>query len=116
MANSVDPDQTAPEGAVWTGSALFAYAILSDVKVYEILRCLQYPQRYRKHFFSTIFLISPQKHILFYLTVMLLMNTHNICFCGEIWVRKILCEYPLVSQAVIISGEVKMITCLQSLT
>ena len=29
MANSVDPDQTAPEGAVWSGSALFAYAILN---------------------------------------------------------------------------------------
>ena len=27
MANSIDPDQTA-EGAVWSGSALFAYAIL----------------------------------------------------------------------------------------
>ena len=25
MANSVDPDQTAPLGAVWSGSALFAY-------------------------------------------------------------------------------------------
>ena len=24
MANSVDPDQTSPLGAVWTGSALFA--------------------------------------------------------------------------------------------
>ena len=23
-ANSADPDQTAPEGAVWSGSALFA--------------------------------------------------------------------------------------------
>ena len=30
MANSADPDQTAPEGAVWSGSALFAYAILSE--------------------------------------------------------------------------------------
>ena len=30
MANSVDPDQTAPSGAVWSGSALFAYVILSD--------------------------------------------------------------------------------------
>ena len=39
MANSVDPDQTI-EGAVRSGSALFAYAILSDVKVYEILRRL----------------------------------------------------------------------------
>ena len=29
MANSVDPDQTAPLGAVWFGSALFAQAYLS---------------------------------------------------------------------------------------
>ena len=31
MANSVDPDQMAPSGAVWSGSTLFAYAILSDI-------------------------------------------------------------------------------------
>ena len=30
MANSVDPDQTAPLGAVWSGSALFAEAYLSE--------------------------------------------------------------------------------------
>ena len=30
MANSVDPDQTAPVGAVWSGSALFAQAYLSE--------------------------------------------------------------------------------------
>ena len=30
MANSVDPDQTAPLGAVWSGSALFAQAFLSE--------------------------------------------------------------------------------------
>ena len=41
MANSVDPDQTAPLGAVWSGSALFAYAIWSDTFVYEILGHLQ---------------------------------------------------------------------------
>ena len=29
MANSVDPDQT-PLGAVWSGSALFAQAYLSE--------------------------------------------------------------------------------------
>ena len=29
MANSVDPDQTAPRGAVWPGSTLFAQAYLS---------------------------------------------------------------------------------------
>ena len=30
IANSVDPDQTAPLGAVWPGSALFAQAYLSE--------------------------------------------------------------------------------------
>ena len=30
MANSVDPDQTAPLGAVWSGSTLFALTSLSQ--------------------------------------------------------------------------------------
>ena len=30
MANSEDPDQTAPLGAVWSGPALFAQACLSE--------------------------------------------------------------------------------------
>ena len=30
MANSVDPDQIAPLGAVWSGSALFAQTSLSE--------------------------------------------------------------------------------------
>ena len=34
MANSEDSDQT-DVGAVWSGSALFAYAILSETLVYE---------------------------------------------------------------------------------
>ena len=42
MANSVDLDQTAPSGAVWSGSALFAYIILSYTLVYEILGHLPY--------------------------------------------------------------------------
>ena len=42
MANNVDPDQTAPSGAVWSGSILFAYAILSDTLVCEILGHLPY--------------------------------------------------------------------------
>ena len=29
IANNVDPDQTAPPGAVWSGSALFAQTCLS---------------------------------------------------------------------------------------
>ena len=42
MANSVDPDQTAPSGAVWSGSALFAYVILSETLVLEFLGHLPY--------------------------------------------------------------------------
>ena len=30
IANSVDPDQTAPIGAVWSGSALFAQTCMSE--------------------------------------------------------------------------------------
>ena len=30
MANSVDPDQTAPRGAVWSGSTLFAPTCVSE--------------------------------------------------------------------------------------
>ena len=37
MANSVDPDQTAPQGAVWSESALFACVILSETLVFEFL-------------------------------------------------------------------------------
>ena len=36
MANSV-PDQTAPSGAVWSGPALFAYAILLENSMCEII-------------------------------------------------------------------------------
>ena len=42
MANSVDPDQTAPEWAVWSGSLLFVYVILSDALVFEFLGHLLY--------------------------------------------------------------------------
>ena len=44
MANNVDPDQTAL-GAVCSGSALFAYVILSDTLVFEILGHLPYIYR-----------------------------------------------------------------------
>ena len=37
MANSVDPDETAPEGTVRTGSALFICAVLLETLVKKIL-------------------------------------------------------------------------------
>ena len=43
MTNSVDPDQTAPLGAVWSESALFAQTHLSQVKVFMALN--QFLQR-----------------------------------------------------------------------
>ena len=45
MANSVDPDKTAPSGAVWSGSTLFVYVILSDALVFEFLGHLPYLMR-----------------------------------------------------------------------
>ena len=40
IANSVDPDQTAPLGAVWSGSALFAHTCLSENLRYVIIPTL----------------------------------------------------------------------------
>ena len=40
MANSVDPDQIAPSGAVWSVSALFAYVSFSETLVFEFLEHL----------------------------------------------------------------------------
>ena len=44
MANSVDPDQTAPLGAVWSGSTLFAQTCLSEslgtLRYFEFKICL----------------------------------------------------------------------------
>ena len=38
MANSVDPDQTAPLGAVWSGSSMFSQQFLSqNLTFYGIL-------------------------------------------------------------------------------
>ena len=36
MANSVDPDHTAPVGAVWSGSTLFAQTYLSENRIIAV--------------------------------------------------------------------------------
>ena len=43
-ADSIDLDQTAPSGAIRSGSLLFAYDILSAILVYESLGHLLYQQ------------------------------------------------------------------------
>ena len=39
MANSVDPDQTAPIGAVCSGSMLFASILKGDISRFSIFLC-----------------------------------------------------------------------------
>ena len=43
MTNGADPDQTAPSGAVWSGSTLFAYVIFSNTLVFKILQLRYLP-------------------------------------------------------------------------
>ena len=38
MTNSVDPDQTAPIGAVCSGSTMFAFILISSVKLGNYLQ------------------------------------------------------------------------------
>ena len=51
MTNNVDTDQTAP--AVWSGSALFAYVIFSDILVFENLSHLRYISKLEKYYVDT---------------------------------------------------------------
>ena len=60
MANSLDPDQTSPTGTDWSGPAMFAYVILSEILVYKILGHLPFSENLKKldslGTFSAIFL------------------------------------------------------------
>ena len=50
MANSVDPDQTAPMGAVCSGSTLFASILNSSVKLFAADDFSR--RHFQMHFFS----------------------------------------------------------------
>ena len=54
MANSVDPDQTAPLRAVWSGSALFAQICLSEnlrqLRYHIVLQSLKYTEAQNSYF------------------------------------------------------------------
>ena len=52
MANSVDPDQTAPIGAVCSGSRLFASIFDSSVYVRQLVAADDFSRRhFQMHFF-----------------------------------------------------------------
>ena len=53
MANSVDPDQTAPLGAVWSGTMLFASILNSPVMLGNYLQ-----QTTSEDFFRCIFFLG----------------------------------------------------------
>ena len=62
MANSVDPDQTAPLGAFWSGSALFAQAYLSEnvgALPYLVCQKICYYQALPVYYISDAILILP---------------------------------------------------------
>ena len=52
MANSVDPDQTAPIGAVSSGSTLFAYILNLSVMYRQLFAADDFSRgHFRMHFF-----------------------------------------------------------------
>ena len=55
MSNSVDPDQTAPIGAVCSGSTLFASILNSSVMLGNLLAADNFSRRHFKiHFFLAL--------------------------------------------------------------
>ena len=59
MANSVDPDQTAPIGAVCSGSTLFDYILNLSVMLGNYLRQDDFSrQHFQMHFFLSAFRVN----------------------------------------------------------
>ena len=51
MANSVNPDQTAPKGAVCSGSTLFAFILKFDSNVWQLFAADDFSrQHFQMHF------------------------------------------------------------------
>ena len=55
MANSVDPDQTAPKGAVYSGSTLFACILKFASNVRQLFAADDFRRRYFQMHFSRRF-------------------------------------------------------------
>ena len=60
MANSVDPDQTAPIGAVCSGSTLFASILNSSVMLGNYLQQMTSADNiFQMHFFLGALMVNP---------------------------------------------------------
>ena len=82
MANSVDPDQTAPLGAVWSGSALFAQAYLSENLgslryIYSSLAVTKFSKAWTTHWKLTTYNKSIYKYID--------SNSETLCYVAAIY-------------------------------
>ena len=71
MANNVDPDQTAPIGAVCSGSTLFAFF----TKVVSIVRQLFAADDFSRHHFSDAFFLGALRVKLAYSFFFYLLST-----------------------------------------
>ena len=60
MANSVDPDQTAPSGAFWSGSTLFAY---HDMPFCQNIWCTKFYDIYRNQLHIICLSCNMRKHV-----------------------------------------------------
>ena len=65
MANSVDPDQTAPMGAVCSGSTLFASILNSSVMLGKLFEADDFSRRhFQMHFFLGALRVKRRQYML----------------------------------------------------
>ena len=62
MTNSVDPDQTAPIGAVCSGSTLFASILIFVINVWQLFAADDFSRRhFQMHFFLGALRVNAHK-------------------------------------------------------
>ena len=76
MANRVDPDQTAPIGAVCSGSTLFASILNLSVMLGNYLQQTTFSDAFFSWRFRLTYVLGAQKNRLI---ETVLLSTHNIC-------------------------------------
>ena len=54
MTNNVDPDQTAPKGAVWSGSTLFASILNLSVMLGNVFAADDFSRHFQMPFFLAL--------------------------------------------------------------